>query len=124
MAGETKGSAPLQGTEAARIAWWRIITPIAVAIIIALIPAPAGLGQHAWYYFALFSGFASNTVWLVGGAVMLALGYQKTGLGRRIALLLVRALGKSSLSLGYAAAFADTILAPFNATRLTQRSDD
>jgi hypothetical protein len=33
-----------------------------------------------------FSGFASSTVWLVGGAFMLALGYQKTGLGRRIAL--------------------------------------
>src|SRR5450631_1858676 len=168
MAGETKGSASLQETEADGIVWWQIATPIAIAIMIALTPAPAGLGQHAWNYFALFvgvvaalvleplpttavgfvaitltallsrwtlfsdaelakpgfnvagetvkwafSGFASSTVWLVGGAFMLALGYQKTGLGRRIALLLVRALGKSSLSLGYAATFADTILAPF-----------
>jgi L-tartrate/succinate antiporter len=60
-----------------------------------------------------FSGFASNTVWLVGGAFMFALAYEKTGLGKRIALLLVRALGGSSLSLGYAAVFADTVLAPF-----------
>ncbi len=60
-----------------------------------------------------FSGFASNTVWLVGGAFMFALAYEKTGLGRRIALLLVRALGGSSLSLGYAAVLTDTILAPF-----------
>jgi L-tartrate/succinate antiporter len=59
------------------------------------------------------SGFASTTVWLVGGAFMFALGYQKTGLGRRIALLLVRALGKSTLSLGYATTFAEAILAPF-----------
>jgi L-tartrate/succinate antiporter len=46
------------------------------------------------------SGFASTTVWLVGGAFMFALGYEKTGLGRRIALLLVRALGQRILSAG------------------------
>ena len=44
---------------------------------------------------------------------MFALGYEKTGLGRRIALLLVRALGKRTLTLGYATTFADAILAPF-----------
>ena len=59
------------------------------------------------------AGFASSTVWLVGAAFMFALGYKKTGLGRRIALVLVRALGRSTLSLGYATTFADTILAPF-----------
>jgi L-tartrate/succinate antiporter len=59
------------------------------------------------------SGFASSTVWLVGAAFMFALGYKKTGLGRRIALVLVKALGRSTLSLGYATTFADTILAPF-----------
>lgn len=59
------------------------------------------------------SGFASTTVWLVGGAFMFALGYEKTGLGQRIALLLVRALGKRTLTLGYATTFADMILAPF-----------
>jgi len=67
-----------------------------------------------------FSGFASNTVWLVGGAFMLAMGYEKTGLGRRVALLLVRALGSNSLLLGYAATFSDAILAlvtPSNTAR-------
>jgi L-tartrate/succinate antiporter len=49
----------------------------------------------------------------VGGAFMFALGYAKTGLGRRIALLLVRALGKNTLMLGYATTITDTILAPF-----------
>jgi L-tartrate/succinate antiporter len=52
-------------------------------------------------------------VWLVGGAFMFALGYEKTGLGRRIALRLVCALGRNTLSLGYAAVFAEAILAPF-----------
>jgi L-tartrate/succinate antiporter len=59
------------------------------------------------------SGFASTTVWLVAGAFMFALGYQKTGLGRRIALLLVRALGKNTLMVGYATTLSDAVLAPF-----------
>ena len=44
---------------------------------------------------------------------MFALGYEKTGLGRRIALMLVKAMGRKTLTLGYAVAIADTILAPF-----------
>ena len=147
---------------------WRFATPVVVMIIIALIPAPAGLPQHAWYYFALFagvivglmleplpggaiglagvtlatllapwvlygpaelakpgfnpstaainwalSGFSNATVWLIFGAFMFALGYEKTGLGRRIALVLVKRMGRKTLTLGYAVAAADTILAPF-----------
>lgn len=59
------------------------------------------------------SGFTNSTVWLIFGAFMFALGYEKTGLGRRIALWLVRVLGKKSLTLGYAIMIADTALAPF-----------
>ena len=147
---------------------WKHFAPIVVAIVIALIPAPAGLPQHAWYYFAIFagvivglmfeplpggaigligvtlvarlsdyvfyspeqlakpgfnpdtaslswalSGFSNSTVWLIFGAFMFALGYEKTGLGRRIALMLVKAMGRKTLTLGYAVAIADTILAPF-----------
>ena len=147
---------------------WKAVAPVAVAIIIALIPAPAGLPQFAWYYFAIFvgvivglmfeplpggaigligvalvtvlsefvffspeqlaktgfnparaslswalSGFSNTTVWLIFGAFMFALGYEKTGLGRRIALLLVRAMGRKTLTLGYAVTIADLLLAPF-----------
>jgi L-tartrate/succinate antiporter len=147
---------------------WKAIAPIAVVIILALIPAPAGLPQHAWYFFAIFvgviiglmfeplpggaigliavalvavlseyvffspeqlakegfnsaraslswalSGFSNTTVWLIFGAFMFALGYEKTGLGRRIALLLVRAMGRKTLTLGYAVTIADLLLAPF-----------
>ncbi|HTX55202.1 MAG TPA: anion permease [Aggregatilineales bacterium] len=59
------------------------------------------------------SGFANTTVWLIFSAFAFALGYEKTGLGRRIALLLVKAMGRRTLTLGYAIAFADGILAPF-----------
>jgi L-tartrate/succinate antiporter len=48
------------------------------------------------------SGFSNSTVWLIFGAFTFALGYEKTGLGRRLALLLVRAMGRNTLTLGYA----------------------
>jgi L-tartrate/succinate antiporter len=59
------------------------------------------------------SGFSNTTVWLIFGAFMLSLGYEKTGLGRRIALSLVRLLGGKTLGLGYAVTLADVILGPF-----------
>ena len=59
------------------------------------------------------SGFSNVTVWLIFGAFMFALGYEKTGLGRRLGLMFVRTLGRSSLGLGYAITFADLVLAPF-----------
>jgi L-tartrate/succinate antiporter len=58
------------------------------------------------------SGFADSTVWLMFVALMFALGYEKTGLGHRIALTLVQRLGGRTLGLGYAVALADLALAP------------
>jgi L-tartrate/succinate antiporter len=58
-------------------------------------------------------GFADTAVWLIFGALVFSTGYEKTGLGRRIALNLVRLLGKTTLGLGYAVMLADLILAPF-----------
>ncbi len=147
---------------------WKALVPLLVAVVIALIPAPEGLPQHAWYYFAIFaavivglmieplpgaaigligvtvatvlctfvlfapdqlakpgfkapgealrwalSGFSNGTVWLIFAAFMFALGYDKAGLGRRIALMLVKALGRRTLTLGYGIAIADLILSPF-----------
>ena len=59
------------------------------------------------------SGFSNATVWLIFGAFILALGYEKTGLGHRIALVIIKRMGKSTLLLGYGIALADLILAPF-----------
>lgn len=59
------------------------------------------------------SGFSNDVVWLVFSATTFALGYEVTGLGRRIALHLVKALGRRTLGLGYAIALADLVLAPF-----------
>lgn len=59
------------------------------------------------------TGFSNSTVWLIFAAFMFALGYERTGLGRRIALMLVKAMGRRTLSLGYAIMLADLALAPF-----------
>jgi NhaP-type Na+/H+ and K+/H+ antiporter len=41
---------------AERSPWsWRALAPVAVAVVLALLPAPSGLPQHAWYYFAIFA---------------------------------------------------------------------
>src|SRR6188768_153296 len=50
---------------------WKAIAPVAVAILIALIPAPDGLPQHAWYYFAIFVGVIIGLMFepLPGGAI-------------------------------------------------------
>jgi anion transporter len=58
-------------------------------------------------------GFSDPTVWLIFGALVFSTGYEKTGLGRRIALSLARSMGKSTLGLGYAVMLADLSLAPF-----------
>ena len=156
-------AAPRQST------WsWKAIAPVAVTIVLALLPAPSGLPQHAWYYFAIFagvivglvleplpgaaialigltlitvlapvvlfspqqlsqpgfhapgaalawglSGYSNPTVWLIFGAFILALAYERTGLGERMALLLIKGLGKSTLLLAYGVTLADAVLAPF-----------
>src|SRR5205814_7648104 len=33
---------------------WRIVVPIAVGLVLALLPSPAGLAPFAWRYLALF----------------------------------------------------------------------
>lgn len=58
------------------------------------------------------SGFADATAWLIFAAFMVSMCFIETGLGRRIAYVLMQRMGKSSLGLGYVAAFADLIVAP------------
>src|SRR5438552_15995959 len=60
----------------------------------------------------MLGGFSESTVWLIVGAFVFSIGYRKSGLGRRLALMLVRGLGRSTRGLGYAVAFYDLVLAP------------
>jgi len=58
------------------------------------------------------SGFSNGTVWFIFVAFMLATGYEKTGLGRRLGLALMAKLGRKTLGLGYAVALFDLVLSP------------
>lgn len=65
-------------------------------------------------------GYADPIVWLVLAAFMISRGMIKTGLGRRIAFLFIRAIGRRSLGLGYALISTDMLLAsvvPSNGAR-------
>ncbi|MDR0408668.1 MAG: anion permease [Campylobacteraceae bacterium] len=59
------------------------------------------------------TGFSNVTVWLIFAAFMIGIGYQNSGLGKRIAINLVKKLGRSTIGLGYAISITDGILAPF-----------
>jgi citrate:succinate antiporter/L-tartrate/succinate antiporter len=60
----------------------------------------------------MLSGFSESTVWLIVGAFVFSIGYRKSGLGNRIALWLVRGLGRHTIGLGYAITLSDLVLAP------------
>jgi len=59
-----------------------------------------------------FSGFSESFILLILAAFLVAKGVIKSGLGRRIAFLLIRRFGKSTLNLGYCIVATDTILGP------------
>ena len=109
-------------------AWHFLAIFFAVVVGLILEPVPAALVGFAGVSFVALlglmgnptesikwalSGFSNSVIWLIFAAFMFALGYKKTGLGRRVSLLMVKYIGKSSLGLGYAVAFSDLILAPF-----------
>ncbi|MBQ6780498.1 MAG: DASS family sodium-coupled anion symporter, partial [Treponema sp.] len=58
------------------------------------------------------SGFGNATIWLIVGAYMFAKGFIKTGLGRRIAYVIMSQIATSSLKLGYSLAITDFIVSP------------
>src|SRR5262245_17702848 len=91
---------------------------VTFAGVFGLVFTPSQLADPAFKFPAealrwALAGFINSTVWLIFGAFVFAMGYEKTGLGRRIALVLVRRLGASTLGLGYAIAASDLLLAPF-----------
>lgn len=60
----------------------------------------------------ILGGYANSVTWLVFAAFMVGTAFVETGLGRRIAYILIGKMGRSSLGLGYVAAFTDLALSP------------
>jgi DASS family divalent anion:Na+ symporter len=110
---------------------WRLLAIFVATIIGSILrPVPSGaivlLGVTAVALLGALpvdqalKGYADPIVWLVLAAFFISRGMIKTGLGRRIALLFIRAIGHHSLGLGYALISSDMILAsavPSNGAR-------
>ena len=95
-----------------------------VATIVGFILHPLPIGAIAFIACALsgfiklikpaeaLSGFGNATIWLIVSAFLFAKGFVKTGLGKRIAYMIMEKLGDSSLKLAYTMAITDLIVAP------------
>ena len=95
-----------------------------VATIAGFIMAPLPIGALALISVGLagflgvmkpaeaLSGFGNATIWLIGSAFIFAKGFSKTGLGRRIAYVIMSKIGGNSLFLAYTMAITDVIIAP------------
>lgn len=98
-----------------------VVAMIGISIIAILSPwllfSPEQLAQDGFKFTAkalswAVSGFSNSVIWLIFAAFMFGTGYEKTGLGRRIALILVKKMGHRTLFLGYAVMLSELILAP------------
>jgi len=102
---------------------WQLFA-IFVATILGFILQPLPIGSIAFIAVTLsalsgvlkpaeaLSGFSNITIWLIVSAFLFAKGFIKTGLGRRIAYMIIKAIGDSTLKLGYAIVISDLIMAP------------
>src|SRR5215218_3032706 len=101
---------------------WRLLAIFAATIMGSIVrPIPGAavvlLGVTALPVFKVLTinevltGYADPVVWLVLAAFFISRGMIKTGLGRRIAFLFIKAIGSHSLGLSYALASTETILA-------------
>ena len=102
---------------------WHVFS-VFIAVIVSFILRPYPIG--AMVIFGLvaltatsiitiqeaLSGYGDPMVWLIVAAFLLAGGIIRTGLGRRLALLLVSRLAKSPLGLGYSICGAELLLGP------------
>ena len=78
-----------------------VLTGLSFSVLIGLISLKDAL-----------KGYSDSTTWLVVIAFLIAGVVIDTGLGRRISLLCIHALGKSIIGLGYALCTAELILGP------------
>ena len=102
---------------------WHLFA-IFVATILGFILQPMPIGSVAFIAITItaltntlkpaeaLSGFSDGTIWLIVSAFLFAKGFIKTGLGRRIAYGLIKAIGDSTLKLGYTLALSDLIISP------------
>jgi divalent anion:Na+ symporter, DASS family len=102
---------------------WHLFA-IFAATVAALILQPLPIGASAFIAVTFSSlsgtlkvddaiaGYGNSTIWLIICAFLFARGFIKSGLGQRIAFVIINSIGKSSLTLGYAITLSDFIISP------------
>lgn len=100
---------------------WNVFAVYAAAII-GLILRPAGeavvmltviaFGSFLVPIGKLLSGYGDGTVWLVFTAFLITQAFADTGLGRRVAYVMIDKIGSSSLGVVYGQMATDLILSP------------
>lgn len=102
---------------------WHLFA-IVVATILGLILQPLPIGAVAFIGVTIailtktlsvkdaLAGFGNATIWLIFCAFILARGFIKTGLGRRIAYKIISLVGDSTLKIGYGIVLSDLVISP------------
>ncbi|KDD72966.1 sodium:sulfate symporter, partial [Helicosporidium sp. ATCC 50920] len=102
---------------------WTLLA-IFVSTIAGLILEPLPVG--AWSFVAatltlvtrtlnftdLFAAFTNDVIWLIVVSFFFAKGFEKCGLGQRVANIFVKLFGKSTLGLAYGLGVAEIMVAP------------
>ncbi|MFN0101194.1 MAG: DASS family sodium-coupled anion symporter [Bryobacteraceae bacterium] len=103
----------------------RRLLAVFIATILALVTRPAPMGVSVLIAMTLLAvtgtvpanrvllGFSNQTVWLIFSAYLFARAIGSTGLGMRVAYLLIRRFATTPLRLGYAVVSAGMLVAPF-----------
>jgi len=112
---------PLPGLSAPQ----RQLLAVFIATILALVVRPAPMGVSVLIAMTLLAltgtipanrvllGFSNQTVWLIFAAYLFARAIGSTGLGMRVAYVLIRRFATTPLRLGYAIVSAGMLVAPF-----------
>jgi len=102
---------------------WHLFA-LLVAIIAGFVVAPLPIGAVAFLGLTItaltgtltmreaLGGFGSDSIWLIAAAFFFSRGFIRTGLGRRIAYLILRAIGESTLKVAYAFTLSGLFVAP------------
>lgn len=86
-----------------------IIRPAGESVVLIVI---AGLGSLMVKPSVVLGGFSTTTVWLVFVAFLISMAFVKTGIGARIAYLLIGVFGRTTLGLCYVMAIVDAVISP------------
>ncbi|GAB4815894.1 hypothetical protein N2152v2_002940 [Parachlorella kessleri] len=78
----------------------------------AFLAATTAVATRTLSFAQAFSAFTDDAIWLIVVAFFFARGFEKTGLGERVANMFVKLFGKSTLGLAYGLAIAEALIAP------------